>query len=276
MESIPTPESIPTSLIAGPRWQPPLTWRVLQEVARVVIPLVCRLRVTGDVSDAYCDGPLILAGNHISNFDPFCITLATRRRRLSPRIMATGGLFRAPLIGRVMTAAGHIRVDRGRDTIAHALPEAVAALRAGSVILIYPEGRIGLDPAAWPERARSGLARLALATGAPVVPVATWGSHEVVAYHGRSAMLRTLLSSIWRRPTVRVHFGAPVDLGGLREGALGHAQQASDRIMDALTAELALLRKDELRLPRYIDPTRPVSSARLHRRTRGVTMTGGR
>lgn len=225
--------------------------------------------------DAHRDGPLILAGNHISNFDPFCITLASRRRRLSPRIMATGGLFRAPLIGRVMIAAGHISVDRGRDTIANAVPEAVAALRAGAVIFIYPEGRIGLDPALWPERAKTGLARLALATGAPVVPVATWGSHEVIAYHGRSAMARTLISSIWRRPTVKIHFGAPVDLGGLRAGALGHAQHASDRIMDALTAELAPLRKDELRLPRFIDPTRPVSSARLHRRPRRAP-TGGR
>lgn len=272
-----TMDNTATPPVTETPWRPTLTWRVLQDVARVVVPPFCRLRVTGDVPGTCRNGPLILAGNHISNFDPFCITLATRLRRLSPRIMATGGLFRAPIIGRVMIAAGHIPVDRGRDTITNALPNAVAALRADSVILIYPEGRIGLDPAAWPERAKSGLARIALATGAPVVPVAIWGSHEVIAYHGRSAMLRTLISSVWRRPTVRVHFGAPVDLTGLREGGIGHAQQASDRIMDALTSELARLRKDELRLPRYFDPTRPVSSARLHRTGRwGTTMTGGR
>jgi 1-acyl-sn-glycerol-3-phosphate acyltransferase len=118
----------------------------------------------------------------------------------------------------------------------------------------------------WPERAKTGLARLALATGVPVVPVATWGSHEVVAYHGRGVMARTVISSFWRRPTVRVHFGAPVDLDGLRAGAVGHAQRASDRIMRALTDELAPLRADEPRLPRYLDRTRPVSAARLLRR----------
>ena len=249
----------------SPRWQPPLTWRVLQAFGRVVIPIFCRLRVTGEVSAAHRAGPLILAANHISNFDPFCLTPASRSRGISPRVMATGGLFRAPAIGWIMKASGHIPVDRGRDTVAHAVPNAVAALRAGSVVCIYPEGRIGLDPALWPERAKTGLARLALGTGAPVIPVAIWGSHEVIAYHGRGAMTRTLLSSTWRRPTVRMHFGAPVDLSSLREGTIGHAQQASDRIMTALTTELATLRQDEPRLPRFTDPTRPVSTARSFR-----------
>jgi 1-acyl-sn-glycerol-3-phosphate acyltransferase len=142
----------------------------------------------------------------------------------------------------------------------------VAALGIGSTVFIYPEGRIGLDPAMWPERAKTGLARLALASRAPVVPVAAWGSHEVLAYHGRNAMIATFISSIWRRPVIRIHFGAPVDLSDLIEGAVGHAQRGSDRIMQALAAELAPLRKDEARLPRYDDPTKPVSTARILRR----------
>jgi 1-acyl-sn-glycerol-3-phosphate acyltransferase len=246
----------------------PLTWRVLQNLGRVVIPIFCRFRVTGDVSAEHRAGPLILAANHISNFDPFCMTPASRSRGLAPRMMATGGLFRAPIIGRVMTAAGHLPVDRGRDTVTQAVPAAVAALRAGSVVCIYPEGRIGLDPALWPERAKTGLARLALGTGAPVIPVAIWGSHEVIAYHGRGAMARTLISSIWRRPTVRMHFGAPVDLSDLSDGAIGHAQRATDRIMTALVTELARLRTDQLGVPHFIDPTRPISTARSYRTKR--------
>ena len=240
-------------------------------MARVAIPLICRLRVSGDVPDRNRDGPLILAGNHIGTFDPACFTAAARTRRLAPRMMATGGLFRAPIVGPFMRAAGHIPVDRGRATVAMAVPTAIEALRAGSVVFIYPEGRIGLDPGMWPERAKSGLARFALATGVPVVPVATWGSHEVIAYHGRWNMLRTAISSFWRRPTVKVRFGPPVDLSDLREGVLGDAQRASDRIMDAIAAELVRLRSGEdggpaeLGLPRYHDRTRPVSTARLHR-----------
>lgn len=258
------PGPVPPSVSAR-RWRPPLLWRGVQGLARVVIPLVCRLRITGDVPDELRNGPLILAGNHIGTFDPICFTAASRMRRIAPRMMATGGLFRAPIVGPLMTAAGHIPVDRGRDTVAQAVPDAVAALRAGSVVFIYPEGRIGLDPGMWPERAKTGLARLALATQAAVVPVAMWGSHEVIAYHGRSAMIRTLVSSIWRRPTVRVHFGAPVDLSDLKEGGFGHAQKASERVMDALTADLAKLRVDEPRLPRFRDPTKPMSTARIRR-----------
>ena len=54
-------------------------------------------------------------------------------------------------------------------------------------------------------------------------------------------------------------------LAALLLSTTAHAQIANDRIMDALVAELAPLRKDELRLPRYTDPTRPISVARRHR-----------
>jgi 1-acyl-sn-glycerol-3-phosphate acyltransferase len=259
-----------TLATAPPGWRPPRLWRFVLRLASVVVPLVCRLRVTASqpVDDRLRRGPLILAGNHIANFDPVATTAACGRLRIAPRMMATGGLFRAPVVGTLMRAAGHIPVDRGQETVRNAVPDAVAALAAGSIVFIYPEGRIGLHPAMWPERPRTGIARLALATGAPVVPVAIWGSHEVLAYHGWSAMLWTLFSSLWRRPVVRVHFGTPVDLDDLRLGEVGHAQRASDRIMDAITAELPRLRADEPGVPRFRDHTRPVTLARArHRRT---------
>jgi 1-acyl-sn-glycerol-3-phosphate acyltransferase len=257
-----------TTSSESPRWRAPLLWRFVLWLAGAITPAVCRLRVTSDLPTDLRDGPLILAGNHIATFDPIATTAASRRARVAPRMMATGGLFRVPVIGPLMRAAGHIPVDRGRESIANAVPDGVAALEAGSVVFIYPEGRIGLDPAMWPERAKTGIARLALASGAPVAPVAIWGSHEVIAYHGRRHMWQMLISSLWRRPIVRVHFGAPVDLSGLRLGAVGHAQRASDRIMDAIAAELAPLRKDEPRLPRFRDHTRPVSLARVRAVTR--------
>lgn len=250
------------------RWRAPLLWRFVLWLAGIVVPSVCRLRVTSDIPPELRNGPMILAGNHIGTFDPIATTAASRRVRLAPRMMATGGLFRAPVVGPLMRIAGHIPVDRGRDSVANAVPDAVTALAAGSAVFIYPEGRIGLDPGMWPERAKTGMARLALASGAPVVPVAIWGSHEVIAYHRWRVMIRMLISSLWRRPTVRVHFGAPVDLSGLELGAVGHAQRASDRIMDAIAAELAPLRKDEPRLPRFLDYTRPVSMARVRAVTR--------
>jgi 1-acyl-sn-glycerol-3-phosphate acyltransferase len=125
-------------------------------------------------------------------------------------------------------------------------------------VLGYPEGRITLDPGMWPERGKTGLARVALATGVPVVPVAQWGAHEVIAWGGFGASVAALTRSLWRRPVVRVHFGPPVDLSGLTAGAPGAAQQATDRIIGALVTQLAPL-------PRWVDPQRPLSTARSFR-----------
>jgi 1-acyl-sn-glycerol-3-phosphate acyltransferase len=246
-------------------WRVPRMWRVLLGVARLVIMPVARLRVTGDVPADLRSGPIILAVNHIGPFDPIAITAACRVIRLAPRLMATGGLFRAPVVGAAMRAAGHIRINRRQADVALAVDDVAAALAAGSHVLGYPEGRITLDPGMWPERGKTGMARVALATGAPVVAVAQWGAHEVAAWGGFGPTVRALCRALVRRPVVRVHFGRQVDLSGIDAGVPGAAQRATDRIIDAITEELRPLRVDEPRLPRYIDPVRPLSVQRRHR-----------
>ncbi|SNS64030.1 1-acyl-sn-glycerol-3-phosphate acyltransferases [Asanoa hainanensis] len=247
-------------------WQAPRFWLALQLTARAAIALLAKLEVSGDVPDPLRHGPLILAANHISPFDPIVLTAATRVRRIAPRIMATGGLFRAPIVGWAMRSSGHIRVDRREANVSDALGVAVDAVRE-SVVMVYPEGRIGLDPTMWPERGRTGTARLAFASGAPVVPVAQWGSHEVIPY---AASLRSVLAglarSAWRRPTIKVHFGTPIDLSDLVPGVPGAAQRATERIIEGLTDTLAEIRQDEMGGPRYVDPTRPADLSRRYRR----------
>jgi 1-acyl-sn-glycerol-3-phosphate acyltransferase len=248
------------------RWRPPRLWLFALWLSNGLVRLLCRLRVTTSMDYRLTAGPLILAGNHISLIDPIVLMAAARQLRIAPRIMATGGLFRTPILGPLMRRVGHIPVDRGRDTVTQALPDAIGALRGGAIVMIYPEGRIGLDPQMWPEKAKTGMARLALATGAPVVPVAIWGSHEMIAYHGGLSMTARVLGSAFRRPRVNVHFGQQVDLSDLVLGAVGHAQRGSERIMAAIDAALVPLRPDEPRLPRWQDPTRPVSIARVRDR----------
>ena len=75
---------------------------------------------------------------------------ACHKAGIAPRILATGGLFDAPIAGAAMRAAGHIRVDRNTAHVAAALPAAAQALLGGAMVLVYPEGRIGLDPWMWP------------------------------------------------------------------------------------------------------------------------------
>lgn len=247
-------------------WRAPLFWRLAQLLARGVVGLLARLRVTGDVPARLRRGPLILAANHISPFDPVVLAAACRARGVAPRIMATGGLFRAPVVGAAMRHSGHIRVDRRTARVGDALRAAVDAVTTGSVVLVYPEGRIGLDPGMWPERGKTGTARLALASGAVVVPVAQWGSHEVLPYRAPRGMLPAVLRALWRRPVIRVHFGAPVDLGGIDPATPGAAVRATERIIDGLTEALRPLRPDEPDQPRHVDPTRPIDTSRSRRR----------
>jgi 1-acyl-sn-glycerol-3-phosphate acyltransferase len=237
----------------------------MQVTARGLTALCGRLEVTGDVPDHLRRGPLILAANHIGNFDPIALTAACWVRRISPRIMATGGLFRAPVVGSAFRAAGHIRVDRRSATVADTLRVATDAMVERAVILGYPEGKISLDPGGWPERGKTGLARLALAARVLVVPVSQWGAHEVFPWGFPRGAVPALARAVTRRPTIRVHFGTPIDLSDLDPALTGAARRGTDRIMAAITADLRRLRPDEPRLPRWIDPGRPLTTARSRR-----------
>jgi 1-acyl-sn-glycerol-3-phosphate acyltransferase len=251
-----------TSVVPTPQqWRVPLLWRLALLISPAVVGPVCRLRVTGDVPNDLRDGPLILAANHIGAFDPIVLTAACAQRRIAPRIMATGGLFRAPVLGAVMTAFGHIRVDRQRANVIDALPVAQEALAERSVVLGYPEGRMTLDPGLWPERGKSGLARLAVASGVPVVPVAQWGAQLVLPWGAPRGTLGQLVWALTHRPVIRVHFGEPIDVTASGQGARA-IREATDRIMAGIVAALVPLRPDEPRLPAWIDEGRPVSSAR--------------
>jgi 1-acyl-sn-glycerol-3-phosphate acyltransferase len=247
-------------------WRAPWLWRFLLFVAPAVIAPVCRLRVSGEVPARLREGPLILAVNHVSPVDPLVMTAACRRVGLTPRFMATGGVFRAPVVGAAMRRCGHIRVDRRTAQVARALPHAAAALKAHSTVLVYPEGRIGLDPWMWPERGKTGVARMAAASGAPVVPVAHWGAHRVMPYSTPRGLGRALLRALWHRPVVAVRFGEPVDLSGLSGSAGAQAMQATRLIIEGIDRALQPLRAEEPETPRYVDATRPVDMSRVRPR----------
>ncbi len=222
---------------------------------------LARLHVTG-IENVTTGGAYLFASNHISPYDPVALTAACGLRAQFPAFMSHPGPFDAPVLGRLMRHWGHIRVERDTPNAPRALQDAMAVLAAGRSVLIYPEGRIGRDPGMWPERGKTGVGRLVLATGAPVIPVAVWGAHEIVPYDAPRGMWPRLWHALRRRPRVSVHFGTPVDLSGIDPARPGAAQKATDRIMDAITDTLRPLRADEPDLPRYIDPTRLVSTQR--------------
>ncbi|GAA1655321.1 lysophospholipid acyltransferase family protein [Actinoplanes couchii] len=246
---------------SSPVWQAPRLWRALLVVARMLVFPLARLEVSGGLPERLRGGPVILAANHISPFDPVIVAAACHKVGIVPRFMATGGVFRAPVVGSLMRHCGHIRVDRNTTHVADALPAAAKALEQGSVVLVYPEGRIGLDPWMWPERGKTGAARMAQMSGAPVLALAQWGTHAVVPYAAPKGLARALVRAVFTRPVVRVRFGdAPVELHDERP------LQATQLIMEAVDAALTPLRRDEMRMPRVVDVSRPDDSSRVRPR----------
>jgi 1-acyl-sn-glycerol-3-phosphate acyltransferase len=118
-------------------------------------------------------GPVILAANHRSFLDPFVIgTLTTR----PVYYMAKRELFQRPWQALLLSALGAFPVDRGAGD-RHAMDTARAILERGDCLVLFPEGtRVRSGPLGHPHR---GVGRLALQTGAPVVPIAVIGTAEV-------------------------------------------------------------------------------------------------
>jgi len=124
------------------------------------------------------EGPSIVACNHASYLDPFANAYAVMEAGRRPRFIAKAELFEIPIVGMALRGAKQIPVVRGsRD--GSALVAAERALDAGEVVVIYPEGTVTDRPDHLPMAGKTGAVRLALASGAPIVPMASSGSHPV-------------------------------------------------------------------------------------------------
>ena len=233
-------------------WRPPkrtgaVLYAVGAAVVGVAVALISRLELHRQrgrrrLVERLPSGPLIVISNHTSYADGLMLALIGRRMGRSLRMLATAGVFRAPLIGRVLRALGFIPVERGTERAAHSLDAALEALRAGEAVAMFPEGRISRDPQHWPERAKTGAVRLALASGAPVVPVAMVGAHEVV---GRRRLVRRIVANLFRRPRVRTAVGAPIDVRALAGTATPDAARVralADEVMARLIDLIEALR----------------------------------
>lgn len=194
-----------------------------------------RQRSRAEVARRLPDGAIIVISNHTSYADGVLLALACRRQGRSLRMLATAGVFKVPVVGWLGRRLGFIPVSRGTKDAASSLDAAIEALSHGEAVGLYPEGRLTRDPAMWPERSKTGAVRLALRSGAPIVPVAMVGAHEVV---GRRRILLRLVTNLVRRPRVEVKIGAPIDALGLAAGVVDPPPEIVRGIADATMAEL--------------------------------------
>ena len=202
-------------------------------------------------------GGVIIAANHISNVDPLALGQFVAYSGRWPRFLAKDTLFRGRLVGRLLTAAWQIPVERSSRRSGDALRAAREAIDAGRAVVIYPEGTITLDPGLWPMRAKTGVVRLALETSCPIIPVGQWGAQDIMWG------TRLELPKILPRKTLRVLVGDPVPLDDLRDEPLTAAvlTRAADRVMTAITALVAELRSEPPPATRYDPRPTPAGAA---------------
>ncbi len=200
-----------------PGWAGAAVYAVAATLVGGLVTIVSRLQVASvrgrrELVRRLPDGPVIVISNHTSYADGVLLALVCRRLGRSARMMATSGVFRAPVIGALARKLGFIAVNRGGVDAATALDPAAEALAAGELVALFPEGRLTRDPNFWPEKAKTGAVRLALRTGAPIVPVALDGAYRVV---GRRHLVRSLLRNVVLRPRVLTSVGEPIDVRAL-------------------------------------------------------------
>lgn len=150
-------------------------------------------------------GAVIVANNHLSYFDVLNFAHFLFKNGRAPRFLGKVGVFKVPIIGRILLAAGQVPVERETPNASKAVDHAKLLLESGHLLGVYPEGTLSRDLDHWPMVAKTGLARLALLTNTPVIPVAQWGSHVMMPTYSKKLRL-------FPRTQITIIAGKPVDL----------------------------------------------------------------
>jgi 1-acyl-sn-glycerol-3-phosphate acyltransferase len=206
-----------------PSWAYTTGRLVLSPLARAIY----RPRVEGR-ENIPTEGAVILASNHLSFIDSIAIPIAAAPRAvhfLAKSDYFTGTGVKGWLSRNFFTAVGAIAVERGAGQAAlDALDRQKQILAAGAAVALHPEGTRSRDGRLY--RGRTGIAYLALETGAPVVPIGLIGTDRVMPVGAK-------IPSFRERVTVR--FGKPLDLTGHGPASSGKARRtATDEIMAAI------------------------------------------
>ncbi len=177
-------------------------------------------------------GPVLLAANHRSYFDVAALALVAARIGRPVRFLGKKEIFEAPVVGLIARSIGGIPVDRGSGSD-QPLRAAEAALRAGEVVVVLPQGTIprGADFFDPELKGKTGTARLAASTGAVVVPIGLWGTEKVWP---RSARMPDF-TLVRHPPQVTVRVGRPVSL--TRRDAVADTWAIMQAISDLLPEE---------------------------------------
>lgn len=184
------------------------------------------------------DGGFVAASNHISNMDHFPLAHFLVAAGRAPHYLAKSSLFKPPVVRQILHGTGQIPVYRGTSQATSALSAATEALERGACVCVYPEGTITREPDFWPMVGKSGAARLALESGVPLVPLAIWGTREMMWPY------KDKVPKLLPRKLIHVAAGPAINLDDLRDGPVDSQKlrTATVRLMDEITTLLEGIR----------------------------------
>jgi 1-acyl-sn-glycerol-3-phosphate acyltransferase len=186
------------------------------------------------------EGGVIVVANHVTIVDPLTLAHAIYDgARRTPSFLAKSELFKLPVIGTLLRKAGQIPVYRRTRDAVNSLRDAEAAVADGECVIIYPEGTCTRDPDGWPMLAKTGVARLVLASDVPVIPMASWGTQRILRYGSKRP-------HPFPPKRVLAVAGPPVDLSAYRavEPTNEVLREITDLLMTRVTGLLAELRDE--------------------------------
>jgi len=205
------------------------------------------------------NGPVLIVSNHISYLDALVLAHFLYKNGRAARFLGKESLFRTPIIGRIISEAGQVPVHRESDGASDAIESAVKLLELGHCVGVYPEGTLTRDENLWPMVAKTGAARIAIKSGAPVIPVAQWGDQNFIPRYSKKI-------GWYKRHKVSMVAGKPIDLSKWHDKADDPAamKEATAHIMREITKLLEGIRREsapttifdphESGLPRFGNP----------------------
>jgi 1-acyl-sn-glycerol-3-phosphate acyltransferase len=204
-------------------------------------------------------GAMLVVGNHISHLDPMYDTVLIHKAGRIPHVLAKAGLWKIPVVGAAVRGTGQIPVERSGGAGQSAVEIARATLDDGGVVLIYPEGTVTREPDFWPMRPRPGVAVLAMATDAAVVPIVHWGTQEVYNSYAEGRKLH-----LFPRKDVHVVVGPDIDLSAYRgrQSDPRAIRDVSMLIMNTIAGMLGEIRGEQPPAELF-DPKKAARRARL-------------
>jgi 1-acyl-sn-glycerol-3-phosphate acyltransferase len=220
-------------------------WRnVSKVILRPLIPMLMRNDWQGRENFPAAGG-VIVAPNHLSYADVLAVALfCDQAGHRYPVYLAKSTLFNIPVLGFLLRKLGQLPVYRGQADAALVLRDAEQGIRNGACVIVYPEGTATRDPDLWPMVSKTGVARLALTSGAPVIPIAHWGTQEILPYGSKKVFSGLFLPP---RKTVRTVAGPPVDLSAWqgKNTSARALREATAAIMGEVAVLVGQLRGEE-------------------------------